>query len=154
MTPRRIAVASWIPLFLALAPISASAGTYEAQATTDAAGVIRVQWTYTENPSAPSGRPEWVGYDVMRRYNGMCVTEYARVNDTTFPRTMGQTQSYTFVDATALKNSPYAYRVIPVDANHNELALAYPECDLCSQRAYAVTPLNAVEIAVGTLQDV
>lgn len=154
MNARRFALACVVSFAMMAAAVAlAHAGTYTASSTTNPDGTVTVQWSYGENPSYPSGRPDWVGYDVLRATFGTCGT-FERINDTIFPRVIGENQSYTFTDTPPASNAGYAYNVIPVDANRQPLALLFPDCDLCSGRAYATTPLHSVPATQGTLQDI
>ena len=138
---------------LALSPGLAAAGSYNASASCDASGVVSVSWTYYEDPVYPSGHPEWVGYDVLRHSLDHCEPD-ARVNATTFARTPGLTQSYVYTETAAASGITYEYRVIMVDASHNQLFLGFPECDLCSSQAFASCPQYSGPITQGALQNI
>lgn len=109
---------------------------------------LYVIWTLYE-PFPPSNHPEWVGYDVLRRALPGC-NEYVRANDQIIPREVGTTHTVYWGEANPGIGTLFEYRVIPVDANRQELF--FPGfCSPCV--AYQVCPPYAAPVTVGTLMD-
>ncbi|HTK30989.1 MAG TPA: hypothetical protein VL332_03425 [Candidatus Saccharimonadaceae bacterium] len=154
MNARRVVLACAVSFAMMAATVAlAHAGSYDTSAIPNPDGTISVQWAYAELAGYPSGHPEWVGYDVLRRTTGDCASTFQRVNDTIFPRIMGQDQSYTFLDTPPGGGIEYEYDVIQVDVDRNRLFLGFPECDLCDGQAFAGMPAFAAPITQGTLSD-
>jgi hypothetical protein len=114
---------------------------------------IRVNWTWYEDPSHPTARPEWVGYDLYRTPTSVC-GDAVRINAEIVPRVVGQTHDFTFLDTTPASATAYLYRVQLVDANRNVLALLDPDCSWpCSAPAYSECPALSAPFMEGTVSD-
>lgn len=87
-----------------------------------------VQWTWIETPGNPVGYPNWIGYDVLRRQAGTC-DPYARLNDQSFPRVVGQTHSGSFSEVAPALHTTFEYRVVPVDASHQQVIMSSVDCE-------------------------
>jgi hypothetical protein len=115
---------------------------------------IKVEWTFSEDPSHIVGAPEWVGYDVLRRKAGDCTTDYARLNTDPFPRVVGQTHSGSMLDLPPSTLQRYEYRVVPVDASHQPVLLGSIDCEPpCVRYASAACPEGVVPVLVGQVVD-
>ena len=90
--------------------------------------------------------PEWVGFDVMRRVLPAC-GPYVRVNDQIIPRLpeVGYTTAFGEPD----NGKTNEYRVVPVDANRQEVPLGGAFCAPCN--AFTNCPHFSAPITVGTL---
>src|SRR5882672_10075313 len=91
------AALSWACL-IALWPAVARAGALNASASCADSSHITFAWSFYEDPSNPTGRPEWVGYDVLRRSLTEC-GPFMRVNAAPYPRTLGASESFTYTEA-------------------------------------------------------
>lgn len=107
---------------------------------------LYVIWTLYET-FPPSYHPEWVGYDVLRRALPGC-NEYVRANDQIIPREVGTTHTVYWGEANPASGTVFEYRVIPVDANRQELF--FPGfCSPCN--VYQECPPFSAPITVGAL---
>src|SRR5262249_8706017 len=112
---------------------------------------VAVRWTFYEDPAHPTGHPEWVGYDVLRRSLSDC-GDFVRVNAEPFARTPGQTESFAYSEVPPATGTTFQYRVVLVDASRQQLAII-PACDLCAPNAWVSCPELSAPIAQGTLRD-
>ena len=82
---RSHAAMAFLVLFAgALQAGSVHAGTLLAYAGCADGTHITVQWSFTEDPTEPTGHPEWIGYDVERRPLASCGA-FERLNAVPFP---------------------------------------------------------------------
>ncbi len=112
---------------------------------------VTLRWTYYYSPSDPY-ESEWVGYDVYRRSIDPC-SDYVRVNDEPFPRTVGATHSHTFVDEPPATRQMFQYRIVSVDKNRNQTGVPPWECDPCERSVWASCPEFSAPVTHGTLED-
>ena len=147
-------------LLLAIAPVVLLVpGTVAAQgynlsaystcASTDSSDVI---WTASE-PPGPNPYPDWVGYDVLRRFPTDCGDwpSFVRVNDEIIPRQVGTTHTFYFGEVVPSTATLYEYWVQPVDVNHQS---SYPCCGFCSPyNVFQLCPPLSAPATIGTLRD-
>ena len=145
---RWFAPLSFVAALALAAPIRA--GSLEVVTGNPAPGKISVAWTFTERADLPVVRPDWVGYDVMRRAAASCGA-VERVNDEIFPRTVGATHGHSLTDAAPAEGVAYEYRVVPVDAARNPVTLGLGWCDPCADRNWASSPTYSAPLTVGTI---
>jgi len=117
---------------------------YSTCASSDSVYVI---WTTYDPTADPTAHPEWVGYDVMRRALPGC-DAYVRANEQSIPRLAGQTHTRYFGEVIPAGHL-YEYRVIAVDANHQQLFLPGGFCSPCD--VYPSCPPASAPVTVGTL---
>lgn len=117
MVTIRCAVAAASLLLVIPAASSHASGTLQISPACGDGSQITIDWTWYEY--LPTGHPEWIGWDVLRRQVGDCGA-YTRLNAESFPRGEGN-QSYSLTDTPPLSNRTYEYRCIPVDAEHREI---------------------------------
>jgi hypothetical protein len=150
--PRQPAVVLVVLALLAILHDRAHAGgELRSSATCTAGDSIAFSWTFTDNPNDPTGRPDWVGYDIQRRTVNPCGA-YVRVNAQPFPRLPGS-HGHTYVEAAPGTQTMYEYRVIFVDSNRQEIQLSSSDCFWCGRNGWASCPLYSTPITHGTLQD-
>ena len=130
---------------------AAHAGTYFTDASCGDSSHVTVHWTWYEDPQRPTGHPEWLGYDVLRRSLADCGS-FVRVNAEPFVRIPGANQSYAYTEAPPASHTTFKYRVIPVDANRQEVSLG-ASCDLCAEDGWASCPDFSAPLTQGTLLD-
>lgn len=136
-------------LAFALAPAAARAGDLNSFATCTGPGQVSLTWEFWEYPGGAAGRPEWVGYDMMRRSVADC-GEWVRLNPEIVPRVVGQTHGGVFVDASAGTAVTWEYRVVPVDAAHQPVIMLSPDCEPpCVPLSWASCPEASAPIVVG-----
>lgn len=145
------------PLVLTVTSVSSvlATGYLHAGATCADNANITLTWTWDEFTGyPPTGRPDWVGYDVLRRTLVNC-GPFVRVNDTPFPRTVGATQTYTFVEPAPASNTPLEYQVIYVDANRQPLSLTWPDREPTggNEVAWVSCPDQSAPVTEGFLVD-
>jgi len=150
--PLRSAVAVLVSIPLIVIAHTAGAGSLSTWATHPDATTITVHWNFYEDPMDPSGHPEWIGFDLMRRTTGDC-SYFTRLNDQPFPRALNQPASGSYDDPTADGFKSYEYRVVPVDAAHNPVALDVGDCEPCNQSVWASRTDAQAPATIGTLQD-
>jgi hypothetical protein len=127
-------------------------GYLSTSATCDDNGQITLTWSWYEN-GTPVDRPDWVGYDVQRRSVADCGA-FTRVNDTTFPRTVGANHTHTYVEAAPATETTFEYRVIYVDANHQPVTMIMPDRDPFSvEQAWVSSPDRSAPATEGLLSD-
>lgn len=153
MRHRSLFVAAVVTAFaLASLPDRCGAGALSAYAEATGAQEITVSWSWWENPAHVVTRPEWVGYDVLRRVAGTC--GYERVNTEIIPRTVGESHSRTFVDVPPSTHLTFEYRTVPVDASHAPVPMPFPDCESpCVPSGWASCPPASAPITVGILHD-
>lgn len=155
---RNVALAVALALGAAAAATDArAAGDLNATANANAAGEISIDWSWTEYDPAQFpvvGRPDWVGYDLLRREPGAC-SPWVRLNDEIMPRVPGASHSGTFVDAPPATGVTYEYRLVMVNAAHEPIVLVWPEgCEPpCSPHAWESVPKLAAPVTIGTVTD-
>ncbi len=131
----------------------ARAGAMSSLATCTGAQEVTFSWDWYEFESYVTNRPEWVGYDVMRRSVTQC-TPYQRLNAQPIARTVGLSHSRQFVDATVQVGQTYEYRAIPVDANRVAVVMSFPDCEPpCVKPAWASCPAASAPLTIGRLED-
>lgn len=141
------------PLLLLLAAVPARAGDLNAYATCTGPGEVSLTWEFWEYPGGAVGRPEWVGYDMMRRSVADC-GDWVRLNPEIVPRIVGQTHGGVFVDASAGSSVTWEYRVVPVDAAHQPVIMLSPDCEPpCVPLSWASCPEASAPIALGRVTD-
>src|SRR6185436_729884 len=120
---KRILVATATGLLLLLGALPAGAqhtlSAYSTFAPDDSVYVIGTLYDPTNNPYS---HPEWVGYDVLRRGVATC-EDFVRVNDAIIPRLAGQTHERYWGEVIPSTGVVYEYRVIAVDADHQQIFL-------------------------------
>ncbi len=144
--------ATLLGIALALCPAASRAGALDASASSPDGVHITFAWSYYEDPSNPTGHPEWIGYDVLRRSQADC-GPFVRVNATPYPRNPGVNESFSFTETPAANATTYHYQVILVDAGRNQLFLGPQACDCSSHWGWASCPEFSAPIAHGTLTD-
>jgi hypothetical protein len=115
---------------------------------------ITVGWSWYEYAGCPTGDPAWTGYDLYRRSAEDCGA-WVRVNPEPFHRTMGVSESFTFVDTPPAPQA-YEYEVMLVKDDRTQAPYPdYRECGFwcCTQRAFAGCPVASVPVAHGLLVD-
>ena len=90
--------------------------------------------------------PEWVGFDVLRRVLPSC-NNFVRMNSEIIPRLPGP--GYTIGFGEPAISRAIEYRVVPVDANRQEVPLGPGYCSPCN--AFANCPLYSAPITAGNL---
>jgi hypothetical protein len=148
------------PLAVAAALLAASllgsiaqAGQVSTWCAAEGAASIRVNWTWYEDPSNPTARPDWVGYDLYRTPTSVC-GDAVRLNAEIIPRVVGQTHDFTFLDTTPATATAYVYSVKLVDADRNILYMIHPDCEWpCSAPAYSEVPALSAPYMEGTVAD-
>ena len=148
----RSAVAVLVSVPLVMIAHIARAGSLSTWATHPDAATITVHWNFYEDPMDPSGHPEWVGFDVLRRSTADC-SYFTRLNDQPFPRVLDQPATGSYDDATAETFKSYEYRVVLVDAARNPVTLGYTGCEPCLQSTWASRTDGPAPATIGTLQD-
>ncbi len=138
----------------ALAPAFARAGALDVGASAASSTSIRLSWSWWEDPSYPTGHPEWVGYDLYRRASAGC-GEWVRLNPDLIARVPGQTQSCSWLDTTPTPATAWTYQVRLVDANRDAVLLPPPACTSspCSPPGYAACPDASAPLVVGAVTD-
>ena len=137
---------------LAAFPVACGAGTLSASASCTGPSEISFSWTYFENPANPTGHPEWVGYDVMRRSLTDCAA-FVRVNTNVYPRTPGVTETFTYTEAAPASGTTFQYWVVMVDANRQAVYLDPVSCDCSAHYGWASCPAFSAPLTQGTLHD-
>lgn len=134
-------------------PGGALAGFQSSTASCTGEQQVTFSWDWYEFDGYITARPEWVGWDVLRRPAGTCAP-FERLNAQIFPRVVGQAHSHTYVDTPPEAAQTYEYQAIPVDANRERLIMLMPDCEPpCVKPAWASCPAFSDPIVVGTLQD-
>jgi hypothetical protein len=150
-TPALLPVAALLLLALACLPGLAVAGPLTTSAACDGNQVV-VSWSWYEDPLQPTGDTEWTGYDVYRRRMADC-GEWALVNATPFPRTLGESEWFSLTD-TPPPGQGWLYEVRLVTADRSPAP--FPSgltWDPAWQRAYAACPETEVPTVRGTVSD-
>lgn len=129
-----------------------AAGSLTDSATATDSSAVTFTWTYVEDPANPVIRPEWVGWDVVRRTIADC-SAFVRVNATPYPRTPGATETFTFSEPAPVRHALIEYRVVPVDAARQPVQLYAYECDGCALPGYVTCPDLSAPLAVGKVTD-
>jgi hypothetical protein len=112
---------------------------------------VLVQWTFTETPGYPAGRPEWVGYDVWRRSVADC-GDWVLLNPDVIPRVVGLTHSGSFLDTPPVTSATWRYDVRTVDASRVRVPMGLPDCEPpCPPPAYAACPDLSAPMVVGSV---
>lgn len=138
---------------LAACRTAALAGALSTGAQAASPSQILVSWSWWEDPSYPTGHPEWVGYDVYRQATATCGA-WVRLNPDVIARVPGQDQSCSWLDTTPASATAYAYQVRLVDANRDAVILLAPAClSPCSPPAYATCPDASAPLVTGTVTD-
>jgi hypothetical protein len=151
MFPIRVALASLSACLIIGLPAVPRAGQLSASASCTDGSHISFTWTYTEDPAHPTGHPEWVGYDVLRRDQSTCGA-FLRVNAATYPRS-GVTETFTYGETPPSPGTTYQYQVILVDANRQQLFLDPASCDCSAHDGWASCPDFSAPLTQGTLSD-
>ena len=151
MSPVRLLSAVLLVSILTSTTTPARGGTLTANASNPDASTIMVSWTFSEDPDHPSGHPEWVGFDIVRRPAESCEGD-VRLNEQPFPRTLNESTSGSFTDPSPAQHKLFRYDVIPVDANRNPVDLG-GDCRACSGSAWASSPASSAPV-IGTLTDI
>ncbi len=150
-----VPAATLIVAFLIAVPIPAShAGLQTNGASCTGPQEITFAWNWHEYPAYPSGHPEWVGWDVLRRPIDTC-GPFERINAVSFPRPYGESHSHSLVDTPPVTGETYEYQAIPVDADRNRVwGFVYPECDSpCAPPTWASCPEASAPLTIGEVQD-
>ncbi|MFI5370896.1 MAG: hypothetical protein ACHQ52_04995 [Candidatus Eisenbacteria bacterium] len=110
-----------------------------------------VTWDWSEySPTPPY--PEWVGYDILRHVSGSC-DPFVRVNPESFPR-LAAGQSETFTEPAPALLTTYEYRVVPVDASHQQVILSSVDCNPpCVQSVWVSCPQGSAPLTFATVVD-
>ena len=131
----------------------ARAGFMSSSAECTGAQQITFSWNWYEFDGYITARPEWVGYDVLRRPINAC-TPYERINAEIVPRTVGESHARALVDAPPSTGETFEYKAIPVDANREPVIMLMPDCEPpCSRPAWASCPANSAPLVVGLVVD-
>jgi hypothetical protein len=141
----------WVCLITCL-PAAARAGQLSVNAGCAEGTHISFTWTFTEDPAHPTGHPEWVGYDVLRRDQSTCGA-FVRVSAAPYPRG-GGTESYTYTETPPAPDITYQYEVILVDANRQPVVLDPASCDCSAHDGWASCPEFSAPLTQGTLLDI
>lgn len=149
---RMLVIAAAVLSAVIVAPDVCRAGSLVASASCADGSHISLDWTYYEDPATPTGHPEWVGYDVLRRSMSDC-GPLTRVNAEPFPRTLGITQSFTYTETPPAMGVTFQYRVITVDASRQEIFIDYSTCEGASCMSWASCPAFSAPLTQGTLTD-
>jgi hypothetical protein len=147
MSPRILLIsAAGLVLVLGARPAQAQ-HTLSAYSTCASSDSLYVIWTLYDATADPTAHPEWVGYDVLRRALPGC-DAYVRANDQSIPRLAGQTHTRYFGEVVPATGTLYEYRVIAVDASHQQIFLPgfCAPCDV-----YQSCPPFSAPVTVGTL---
>ena len=154
MLPTRAILAAGItPALLAGLYAVSLAGALSTSASCGGAS-ISFSWTFYEDPTHPTGHPEWVGYDVTRRSLPQCGGPVV-VTAAPFARVPGITQSFTYTEWPPTPGTTFEYRVVLVDANRQPVYLDPASCDLCGSASvnWASCPEFSAPLTQGTLLD-
>ena len=128
------------------------AGVLSSSASCTDGSNASVQWTFVEDPKHPVDRPDWVGYDLLRRSLSECGPP-VRVNDTPFPRVVGTTHGHTFTEPAPSAGTEFEYQIILVDANRQQVSLNGVECDCGGRVSFTSCPELSAPITQGTIED-
>lgn len=129
------------------------AGAMSASASCTGPQQITFSWQWGESSSYPTDRPEWVGYDVLRRPINAC-GPVERINPEPFPRLHGQSHSHSFVDTPPSTFETYEYQAIPVGSSRDPVHLGVYDCDPpCVKPAWASCPTASAPLTIGVLDD-
>lgn len=150
VSPSALAVAASLFVLVA-APGSARAAYISAEATCVDGDSTSFRWTFHDDPQYPTGHPEWVGYDVLRRTVFGC-GPFVRVNDEPIPRDFSGTHSRTFTEAAPANGEMFQYQLVKVDANRQPVLLG-PTCWPCFANGWASCPEFSAPLTHGTLWD-
>ena len=132
---------------------SAAAGVQTSSAACTGTQQITFSWDWYEFEAYTTARPEWVGYDVLRRPLSSC-SPFERVNAASLPRVFGQSHSNVFVDSPPSQSETYEYQAIPVDANRDRVFMSFPDCESpCVKPAWASCPANSAPLVIGKVVD-
>ena len=140
-----------ITALVAAAPRMSHAGQLSANASCADGSHISFTWTFFEDPSHPTGHPEWVGYDVLRRDQATCGA-LVRVNAVPYARS-GATETFTYAETPPAPTTTYQYEVILVDASRQQLFLDPASCDCSAHDGWASCPEFSGPVTQGTLLD-
>ena len=124
---------------IASLPGVSRAGQITASASCAAGNSITFIWSFYEDPSFPTGHPEWVGYDVQRRSISPCGA-FVRVNAQPYARTPGVSEDFTYTEVPPISFRTYEYRVILVDANRHEIPTSQVACECFARNGWASCP--------------
>ena len=113
-------------------------------------GKVSFTWHFGDSPTYPTGQPEWVGWDVLRRAVGDSCWPLVRVNDQPFPRIPGS-HEYTFTETPPSRRTLYEYEAVPVNMNRQPLTISF--CWPCSRTGWASCPNGVAPLTIGTLWD-
>ena len=146
-----LAVAASLPLLTLYAGIAAAGAGYSViHAGVDCANgtTASLTWSHSADPANPPDPYEpWVGYDVYRRTLADC-GGLVRLNPEIIPKApLFQTLSWN--DAPPGRTA-FEYRVIPVDANRQEVTI--PFCEVHTT-TWTSCPESSTPITVGRLED-
>lgn len=140
-------------ILLAGSAVPAGAGFMSSSAACTGTQQITFSWDWYEFDGYTTARPEWVGYDVLRRPLSSC-TPFERINAQSLPRVFGQAHSHVFVDTPPSQFETYEYRAVPVDANRNTVIMLMPDCEPpCVKPSWASCPANSAPLVVGLVVD-
>jgi hypothetical protein len=138
---------------LAVPATPAGAGALSTYASAASPTQILVRWSWWEDANQPTGHPEWVGYDLVRRAVATCGA-WTRLNPDVIARVPGQSQELSFLDTSPTSATAYEYRVRLVDSNRDELFLLSPACGSpCSPPSFAMCPDLSAPLIEGTVED-
>ena len=153
MWNRRLRLTGLAILILLVGPANrGDAGVIRAGAACND-GSASFHWDFFEDPQSPTGHPEWVGYDVLRRSLTEC-GGYVTVNAQPFPRVQGESQSFTYDEVPPATSTMFEYRIVCVDADRQPVQLDYAACEGCAfALGWASCPLHSAPLTVGTLED-
>ena len=150
MPPRMLLTAALAMLAATVAP-NVHAGGMRVTGDCGDGSHVAIDWSWSDTSPNPAYHPEWVGWDVVRRPLGECGA-FVRVNDASFPRSSNELSSFHTVDTPPATATAYQYRVIPVDAAHQEIH-DYFVFDHGESIFYASCPNFSAPIVVGTIED-
>lgn len=137
---------------IAILPGASRAGTLTAYASCVDGSHIAFSWSFYEDPQYPTGHPEWVGYDVLRRPVVPCGA-FVRINAVPLARILGESQDLTYTDAPPIAGKTYEYQVVLVDANRQVINSAQVGCYCFARNGWASCPDYSAPLTEGTLED-
>ncbi len=112
-----------------VASVARATGDLNATAHAVSATTIEITWEWMElDPAHPVERPEWIGYDLLRRDPGVC-SEWTLLNATPIPRVAGATHGGTWFDEPPNPNTTWEYQLVPVDAVRNPVLMIGGTCE-------------------------
>jgi hypothetical protein len=151
--PRALLAALPCAALIALWPAVPRAGALNASASCVDGSHITFTWSFYEDPFNPTGYPEWVGYDVLRRSVTGCGA-FVRLNATPYPRTPGASESFSYTETPPASGTMYDYQVILVDASRQQLFPGPQTCDCVAHDGWASCPEFSAAITRGSLIDI